>query len=262
MQLLHFALLLIFANTVRGQSSDCSKLIGSLLLTPAGTISIEKKNYVKNCIYEIQNAGFLLDEQQCKYTSAKIKIEEALKIWLHINDTLNQANLIKYLAYLNGRLGNYEIGKSQIKEAIRLYSQKKDESGIAVSYFNLGRIYQFENKIDSAIFFIEKASLFWKQQNNPARIVIYNNHLINLYLRKKLLKRIKTLITENKANSAKGIYWQEEIDFYFLTAKYFNDIGDKNNSKKYQQLYSSRKEILEKETGSSIFSLFDKQKCQ
>ncbi len=169
-----FAGFLFFANKAWGQSDNCWRLTDSLLLAPAGIISAEKKNYIKPCIYEIQNAGFYFDEHQCKYDSSKIKIEQALKIWVHINDTLNQANLIKYLAYLNGRLGNYAIGKSQIVQAIRLYRLKKDESGVAVSYFNLGRIYQFQNKIDSAIFFIEKASLFWKQQNNPARGFLKN----------------------------------------------------------------------------------------
>ena len=66
------------------------------------------------------------------------------------NDTSNQANLLKYLGYLNDRLGHFHLGKIQVAKAIELFTSKNIEYGVAVSWFDLSKVYEFENKIDSA----------------------------------------------------------------------------------------------------------------
>jgi len=256
--------LLIFANAhLFSQTVDCTVSLNNLLKSQKETISEEKKKEIIPCVYEIQNEGFYFDEKKCKYDSAKYKIESALKIWQHINDTLNQANLLKYLGYLNGRLGYFDSGKKQISGAINLYTIKKVEYGVAVSLFDLSKIYEFENKIDSAIFFSNKALNYWKQKNNSGRIVGINNNLINLFLKKKELQNSKSLIAKNNNYVVKDeIYWLQELDFYFISSQYFLKIKDKKNKKKYLTLYSDKISELEKIHGQKKFSLFDERNCR
>ncbi len=60
----------------------------------------------------------------------------------------------------------------------------------------ISRIYEFENKPDSAIFFLYKALVYWKENNNSSRIMILNNNLINLLMHKNR-KDINAIIKEN-----------------------------------------------------------------
>jgi len=240
----------------------CREKIDSILKAPKGMIAAEKKREINNCIYEIQNDGFHLDEKECKYDSARLKIESALKIWEHINDTLNQANLLKYLGYLSGRLRHFALGKTQIAKAINFYKIKKSESGVAVSFYDLSRIYEFENKIDSAINLSYKALLFWRQKNNRDRIVSINNNLINLYLKIAEKKKIPSILSENSHLIAWGnVYWLQEIDFYFLAKQYYAGVKNKKESKEYQALYES-KTAAEKDKGQKKYSLYDAGNCR
>ncbi|MEO6584128.1 MAG: hypothetical protein ABIO05_07375 [Ferruginibacter sp.] len=248
-------------KNVYSQSSFCTKKIDSILKTPTGVISVEHKKQIRDCVYELQNIGFLLDEIECKYDSARIKLESALKVWQHINDTLNQANLLKFLGYLNGRLQNFQIGKSQIGRAIELYNSKKDSFGVAVSYFNLSRINEFENELDSAVLFAEKAKAFWQHKNNPGRLMILNNQLINLKIKQKKRTPIGYLINENTVYLKSGIYWQQQLDFYFLSEQYFTKMGNREKKAKYAALYSNKIESLAEENSQTSYSIFDKRHC-
>lgn len=245
------------------QNPNCARIIDSLSQTPKAIISKEQKKEISSCIYEIQNEGFLLDEQKCKYDSSKIQIEKALSIWQHINDTPNQANLLKYLGYLNGRLGNFHLGKIQISKAIVLFTSKNIEYGVAVSWFDLAKVYEFENKTDSGLFFTTKALDYWKQKSIGKRIFGLNNYMIHLLTKGKKSKYIDTLISENNLYLLKEkIYWREELDYYFSAFKYFEKIKEQEKKKKFLSLYLLRMSELKKETGQDKYSLFDERNCR
>lgn len=259
-----FSCIIFLAHTtLLAQTSFCKRITDSLLTTLPRQISADEKKQIVQCIYEIQNEGFAFDEEQCKYDSAKIKIESALKIWNHLNDTLSKANLLKYLGYLNGRIGRFSSGKKQIAEAIVLYNSKKAEYGVAVSWFDLSRIYEFENKPDSAIFFLYKALDYWKRNNNSSRIMNLNSNLINLLMQKNRKQDIIAIIKENHDYLKMGdIYWLQELDFYYVASKYFKRIKDNKNENKYSELYTAKIASLDKINIKNKYSLFDERNCR
>ena len=258
-----FGFVFLAKSDLFAQKSNCARIIDSLLQPSKATISKEQKKEISSCIYEIQNEGFLLDEQKCKYDSSRIQIEKALSVWQHINDTPNQANLLKYLGYLNGRLGYFHLGKIQISKAIELFTSKNMDYGVAVSWFDLAKVYEFENKIDSALFFTTKALNYWKQKNNLKRIVGLNNNLINLLTKAKKSKYIDSLIMENSLYLLKEkIYWRDELDYYFTSFKYFEKTKEKEKKKKFLSLYLLKMSELKKEIGQDKYSLFDERNCR
>lgn len=256
--------LLVFQSSMLSQSVDCSRTIDSLMKTSKRSLSKENQKELRPCIYAIQTKGFNLAEQGCKYDSARMAIEQALSIWQHINDTLNQANLLKYLGYLNGRLGYFEKAKNQIAKAIILFDLKHDESGVAVSLYDLAQVYEYENKIDSAILLTQRSLVFWKQRNVAGRIVGLNNHLINLFTKTNTnFTRADPLIGENTAHLAsQKIYYLQELDFYFVTYKYYEKLRDEGNTLKFKTLYNNRTAALNKNVERGVYSLYDERNCR
>ena len=258
-----FGFVFLAKSDLFAQHSNCARLIDSMLQTSKATFSPDKTKEINSCIYEIQNEGFFLDEEKCKYDSSKIQIEKALSLWQHINDTANQANLLKYLGYLNGRLGYFHLGKIQISKAIELFTSKNMDYGVAVSWFDLAKVYEFENKIDSALFFTTKALDYWKQKSNGKRIFGLNNYLIHLLAKGKKSKYIDTLIRKNSLYLLKEkIYWREELDYYFTAFKLFEKTKEKENKKRFLSLYLLKMSELKKETGQDKYSLFDERNCR
>lgn len=58
-------------------------------------------------------------------------------------------------------LANFSDAKKEVEIAINLYGRKKPGFGIAVSRFDLARIYEHEHKLDSAIYYCDTALIFW-----------------------------------------------------------------------------------------------------
>ena len=254
--------LFFFSNAnILAQTKDCEAIINEFLKSDA-PLAGEQKRKTISCIFQIQNQGFLYDEQECKYDSALYKIEIALSAWEQLGDTLNQANLLKYLGYLNGRLGNSRIGKEQIARAISLYKTKAAEFGIAVSLFDLAKVYTFENKLDSAAQSANQAKTYWVTQDDPSRLLVVNNHLIYLASLSDSKSNIETLIEENTLILKNPeIYWQNELDFYFVSRLYFQKTNYPTLVSEYSNMYDEKSGIRDDKTSTMRYSLYDSKNC-
>jgi hypothetical protein len=256
--LINFSLANSFAQT-----SDCEVRIIEFLKSDAHSLSGEQKRKILSCIFQIQNQGFLYDEQECKYDSALIKIETALAAWEHLHDTLSQANLLKYMGYLNGRLGNMALGKQQIAKAISLYKAKSAEFGIAVSLFDLAKVYTFDNKLDSAVHFSKEAKAYWVTQDDPSRLLVVNNHLIYLAGISEIKSTFEALIVENNLLMKNpDLYWQNELDFYFVTMLYFQNANNPTLASEYATKYDQKSGLSDNGTSKERFSLYDSRNCE
>ena len=257
-----FGALLCLHFIASAQPTDCYRVITDFLNIKYPQLTQEQKKEIIPCIFQAQNQGFLLDEKECKYDSAAMKIELALDAWIHLGDTLSQANLLKYLGYLNGRLERFSIGKQQIHEAKKLYGLKNAAFGVAVSLFDLAKVYTYENKLDSAIYFIMEAKQYWISQNVPSRIIGLNNHLIYLATLSDIHKDVETYIFENKKLVKKpDVYWQHELDFYFNSEAYYKKYGNAKMANLYAKKYKDKAGQPDEDSPFLKYSLYDPQNC-
>lgn len=205
--------------------------------------AISRKDSVK-LTFEIQNKSFVFDENGGDIDSSIYYAELALMNWIALSDTVNEANNRKYLGYLYGKKGYYEKGKSEIFKAIHLFGLKKYEPGVAVSYFDLSKVYGFEKKYDTALLYIDKALNFWQQKADTFRILTNNNQKLYLLIQTKNYKDAKSLQQESeKFLLKKKLHWRPVVDFYYLSI----ELNKKNRSvrKYYERLYNSKINELE-----------------
>jgi len=252
----------LICNTVASQNHLCEDLIGKHADENLPMNSTDDKKKFISCLFKIQNSGFLLDEMDCKYDSSKLKIELALRGWTYLKDTLNQANLLKYFGYLNGRLGHFEEAKIQIQQAIELYDAQNFEEGIMVSKFNLAKVFEYQGLIDSAVILSNNVRDFWDSKQDASRVFVTNTYLIHLADLTKKNINIDSYIEDNQTILIhSGIYWQNELDFYYVTAEYYRS-REASVSNRFARQY---KEAVERKSDSSSemqLSLYDPGHCR
>ncbi len=93
------------------------------LFKQIATYTRSQKAYKQAGTAHLNIAG-LYEEQLQQIDSALIYSYASLQDWKQLNDTLQVANLKKYIGYLEGLNGNYNLGSQQIKEAILLFQSK------------------------------------------------------------------------------------------------------------------------------------------
>ncbi|MEJ7694606.1 hypothetical protein [Daejeonella sp.] len=259
-------LLIIFGGRVVAQNttfeSSLSKInvkVDSLLkkLTTM-VITEEEKKGLKTLGYLIQNEGLLQGDSFQNYTKSLELVNTALSIWTALNDTLNEANNRKYKGLLHGHLNNFREAKTQIEYAIKLFSGKKALWGVAVSHFDLSKVYEIENKLDSALIYNRYARLYWNSTVDTGRILINNNQAINIYYRLNDLPNA-LLIQKSTAPLLKksNLHWQNVLDFNFLSYILYHRLNDKILSASFQRLYKN-KLPERKQLGVTVKSIYEK----
>ncbi|MCP9752405.1 hypothetical protein EGI32_15700 [Ferruginibacter sp. HRS2-29] len=211
----------------------------------AGNLTKKEGKEFRDIGYQVQNNGFALDERSHDYSNALSYINKALNIWELTADTLNEANSRKYKGYLLGRLGQFPEGKKEIFQAISLYQQKRKPAGVAVSYFDLSRVFEFQTQYDSSLYYANQALAYWKNNVDSSRIFIVRNQLINIYYRTKKYKDAEQVVQQNELMlSQTKLNWQQLIDFYDVTVQFYKKWKKKDQVKKYTALLEDKVSTL------------------
>ena len=243
-------ILLFLVFTIHAQTPNINDSTVELLLNKinAKTITPDEKKELKAKAFIFQNYGQGLDEEQHDYKQSLQYVNKAIVIFNSLNDTLNIANNKKFKGYLLGRSGNFTEAKIEINSAIELFQAKGAAWGVAVSQFDLSRVYEFENKLDSAVYFSSIALVYWKSVNNNARVLILQTMLINLYTKAKDFNNAKAYQKDaEKLISDPELHWLNLIDFYFVSEKLFEKLMNPSISNRYKDLYDSKlKELAQK----------------
>lgn len=162
-----------------------------------------------------QNMAFVYDEGLKDNINALEKAGEALQLWRQQNDTMQQANIYKYIGLLEGRLGQYRAAKENISKAIVLFNSQNYTQGIAVCYFDLANVLLEEKDATSAITQLHKAKTIWQGHKDSTRIYIINTALIKGFSANGSQAEIKELLKENlQIEQQVEIYWSNRLDFY------------------------------------------------
>lgn len=207
---------------------------------------ISRKDSIKLTL-EIQNKSFVFDENGGDIDSSIYYAELALKNWLALSDTVNEANNRKYLGYLYGKKGFYEKGKTEIFKAISLFSLKSYEAGVAVSNFDLSKVYGFEKKYDTALLYIDKALNYWQQKADTFRILTNNNQKLFLLIQTKNYEDAKLLQQKSeKLLVKKKLHWRPVVDFYYLSIELYEKMKNKSVRNNYERLYTVKIKELER----------------
>ena len=151
------------------------------------------------------------------YEKAKEYIDSSIYVWKKIQDTMQLANVYKYKGYLLGKMHKFQEAKDTIKLAEKLYILNNFDLGLAVCYFDLAKVYEEENIIDSSFILLEKAKEIWLTYNDTFRIVGINNALINLHIKNKNFEKTLPLIDENDKLIQKETFQETPLlEFYKL----------------------------------------------
>lgn len=192
--------------------------------------------HFKKAGFCFQSAAFVYDEKIAAYQLALGKVDDALKIWEKLQDTLNEANMLKYKGMLLGKLMQFEEAKKEVNDAIKLFKQLNYEQGVAVSWFDYGIIYKYENELDSAFYFFQKAKSFWTEKNNLDRIFGINIDLLEIHFEQDEPAKFEVLYLENQEiESSQKIYHQQLRDFYEIAIVYFSKQNNTQEVVKLQE---------------------------
>lgn len=146
----------------------------------------EKANNMKKVGLTNLNIANIYDEHLGNQKKALAYAKKAFAIWETLKDTLQMANLLKYVGLLEGRVGNLEKAKEAIDEAISLYKVQGFEQGLAVSRINLADVYfQEGGYLESERLFL-MAKEYWNKKGDLGRV--FTNNLLGIAIYEQLKK--------------------------------------------------------------------------
>ena len=234
-----FSILIFIVGLFLNSQAQSDSLTSLLAKLNSKTITDGERKILKKMAFDVQNRGQLLDESSHDYKGALLLTDSAINIFNSLKDTLNEANNRKFKGYLLGRFGKFQEGKSEIQQAINLFQLKNTLWGVAVSQFDLARLFEFENKLDSALYYCNISISYWKENANTARVFINQNMLINLLTKTNDLTKAKTIQNEsNKIIEAEKPYWQGLLDFYIVSENLYKAAKEFKTANNYRNLYS------------------------
>ncbi len=191
--------------------------------------------------FQVQNKGFLLEEQNGDFAGALPHIDRALSIWKTLDDTANVANLLKYRGYLLGNLGRFPEAKTDVFRSIALYRSLRWGFGVAVARFDLAKIYEAEKKTDSAFVILEESMHYWKTVKDTFRLVTTNTFLMHLYLDGRDYPQAEKVFLENRCMLEKAkLHWRPLIDYYYVSYQLFKALEDKKMAGRYLSSYTRK----------------------
>jgi hypothetical protein len=196
----------------------------------------------------VQEHGQQQDEQQHDYRKSVQSIDKAIALFEALGDTLNMAFNRKYKGHLLVRLNKTAAAKAEIRAAINLYRGKNTGAGIASSQFDLARIFEFENRPDSAIYYADVARTYWQQQENNLQTIVINNLMLYQLLQLNQTEKAAAVYHESESLLKKQApHWQPLLDYYFTAMLLFRQINDASNASHYRELYIDKIGALRRE---------------
>jgi hypothetical protein len=212
------------------------------------TATEEDRVALQKIAFALQDNSQRLDEQQHDYRKSLQNTDKALTLFETLGDTLNMAFNRKYKGHLLVRLNKIAAAKAEIRAAIALYRAKNTGAGVASSQFDIARIFEFENKPDSAIYYAKAAGAYWQLQENNLQTIVINNLLLYQLLQLNQTEKAQAVYRESESLLKKQApHWQPLLDYYFTAMLLFRQINDISNANHYRELYIDKMESLRKE---------------
>ena len=161
------------------------------------------------------NIANIYDEVLNQYDSALVYAIKSLNVWDEIGDTLQQANLLKYIGYLHGTLGKEDAAVENINMAIELYESKNHVQGSMIAKNNLSLVYFNLGKLELARSNFEESNAYFRQEGLVKRLFTSNILGMKINMQNKSDSTIlNMLITENIDLEKMGSLGRREIQHF------------------------------------------------
>lgn len=166
------------------------------------------------------NIASIYDEELNQKDQALKFGYESLSDCFTIKDTLQMANLYKYIGLLEGKLGRYQKAEENISTAIDLFAKKVHERGVAVCHINMAEVKWLAGEFSSSEQYFNKSKNFWISVANKSRI--FDNNLLGIQLYGTTDDQVKhrALVEENSR------IMKEEVIDEFLVNKFRRILND------------------------------------
>ena len=144
----------------------------------------------------LSNAAHLYEEQFANIDSALLLAQQGLEYSIAANDTLNKGHGYRYTGFLIGiSSNNIDEAISRIEKSKEFYSLRSFDDAIAVSDYDLARVYYKQKQYDLSEKLLQKSTNYFKEKQVLQRI--FNNNLFGLRLYKesgnaKMYNQVKT----------------------------------------------------------------------
>ncbi len=178
-------------------------------------ISIDNKDYIAQAHYLNLLGGLHYEHQQ---------FQMALEYYLRCSEILGTKSMDVASAYNRGDIANvyyaqelYEEAKKEYRYMYRVFQKTNTLHGMAVALNNLGLASEKQDKLDSALFFYEKAKKIRIKMAEPDLLIHSDLYIANVYLKLNDLKRTDSLV--KKAISDLGKYHGKSSLISYLWAK-------------------------------------------
>ncbi len=175
-----------------------------------------ESNVIKAGITNL-NIANIYDEHLNQIDSALSYANKSLKIWKGKNDSMQMANLLKYIGLLQGKKSDYDDAIRSITSALSLYEELDFPQGRAVSKFNLANVYFEMKDYPRSLEHLTSAKSFWNTKSDYGRIYSNNILAIKIYHKMNDPKNVHLLIKEN-------IQIEKDGDIHKFNKKQFHDV--------------------------------------
>lgn len=155
-------------------------------------------NFKKSGQTNLNIAG-IYEERLHDYPNALHYSKASLNDWKSANDTMQIANLYKYLGYVEGLNGNFPKAKRDIQHALKLYSKLNFNQGTAVSNINMAKVLLMEKDFEEAERFYTRAVTFWREKGKLSRVFDNNLAGILIFQNTGEYEKVQSLIKENES---------------------------------------------------------------
>ena len=92
------------------------------------------------------------------------KVEDAMTFYLKAKDVLENSQEYKLLGLMSEGLGNlnrkqklFDAALINFRTSLQFYSKMPDSLGISFAYRNIGRVFLYNEQLDSAYYYFDKA---------------------------------------------------------------------------------------------------------
>ncbi|MEO5685232.1 MAG: hypothetical protein ABIQ88_21480 [Chitinophagaceae bacterium] len=237
----------LFANAQNFSAGLDEKKAGMLLEKVRTQQATEdEKKALQEMALAAQNSGQWFDERNHDYKKSMQNIDHAIVFYTALGDTLNLAFNKKYKGHLLVRLGKLPAAKNEIQAAVYLYQLSNTGAGVAAAQFELARIFEYENKADSAVYYAGLSRAYWQLQENNLQLVVINNMLVYHLLQLNQTEKAQSVYQASQLLLKKqAVHWQPLLDFYFTAMLLYRQINDMSGANRYRDLYYNKKAELQ-----------------
>lgn len=248
-----FILLLLIASLSasaqnHGEAIDDKRIDQLLNKLQAQQATGEDRNELQKIAQAVQERAQWLEGNARDYKKAMQSTDRVIVLYEALHDSLNLAFARKNKGLLLVRMGKNTAAKTEMRTAAQLYRLTNTGAGLAAVQFDLARLFEYETKQDSAIYYAEQARAYWKKQEDNLQIIVINSMLVYHLLQLSRIDKAQLIYNESKLLLAKQpIHWQPQLDFYFTSMLLFRQTNDASMVSYYQDLYFNKVEALKRE---------------